>query len=145
MQKVTGVFFCFAVSCWLGVAFQAGCDAPVPVGGGYSPVTAAEIAGMSTSHRTGMHQFEFNWAFDANRFLLEGDNLPDDLVVELLGLTYSDESGSKVNRVEGTWVLLNEQELRLTTTSPTQTEGIKLRIFRTGPIRIQTGKAQYVF
>ena len=111
------------------------------VGGNYPPVTDSHFKKAKFSHRTGRTKFVFDWKIDDNKFVIEGKNIPQDLIDVLLG---KDKSASKI---EGTWSIKNEKihfVVHLDETGK-KTRNSKLPIYFTGVIRIETKSAQYVF
>lgn len=114
----------------------------VSPGGNYTPVTAQQLAGKQMTHRTGAHPGSFTWVFDNDNFVIEGQGIPIDLSEAILG------PGVRSDRIEGTWSLVSNQQIRFETASgqPAGTlRSAELPIFFTGVIRIQTDDAQYCF
>lgn len=111
------------------------------VGGNYPPVTETQFKKADFSHRTGRAKFEFDWKIDGNKFVIEGKNIPQDLIDVLLG---KDKSATKI---EGTWSIKNEKIHFVAHLDETgkKTRNSKLPIYFTGVIRIETKSAQYVF
>jgi len=50
---------------------------------GKSPVQASALIGETTSQRTGQHDYQFSWKFDAENFEITGDSIPEDLLKDL--------------------------------------------------------------
>ncbi len=128
----------------LGLLF-AGCDASMThrreTGAHYPPVTAEQLAGKSTVYRKDRDDASFTWVFEADRFLIEGDNIPADLVVAMLG------PDGKTQRIEGNWNIVDGNiYLEVKTDQPEgSARQCSFAIYSTGVIRIDTGAAQYVF
>jgi hypothetical protein len=103
-------------------------------------VTAEELQGHECSHRTG-GDFSFNWSFDRDTFVIEGDDIPPDLVTAMLG------PDASATRIEGTWHIHGHIIDFLVRTDDPEAEPRKssLHIFFTGVIRVSTSEAQYVF
>ncbi|MEY4568122.1 MAG: hypothetical protein RLY14_3092 [Planctomycetota bacterium] len=125
----------------LSVALLFGCArSPGPVGGNYPAVTPERLTGSTSSHRTGQHDFDFTWTFDATSFVIEGNAIPTDLIATMLG---PDEQATKI---EGTWEIQDEIiRFFVNTKSSEQARECSMPIYSTGPIRIETSEAQYVF
>ena len=125
----------------LGVGLLIGCGrSPVPVGGNYPAVTPERLAGSTSSPRTGQHDFDFSWTFDATSFVIEGNAIPADLMTAMLG---SDET---VAKIEGAWEIRDgiiHFSVNMEDGGPARE--CSMRIYSTGPIRIETSEAQYVF
>jgi hypothetical protein len=114
--------------------------APAPIGGDYPAVTAERLAGSTSSQRTGQHDFDFTWSFAASSFVNEGIAIPTDLIAAMLG---PDE---KASSIEGTWEIRDGIiHFFVTTKDAEQARDCSMRIYSTGPIRIETSEAQYVF
>lgn len=110
------------------------------MGGGYAPVTSQVLLDRTFSHRTGGEKFDFTWTFEGTRFVVDGDHIPPDLSVALLG------TASEVNVIEGSWHIEDGQiEFAVDTGEHNEERKSALRIFNTGVVRIETAEAQYVF
>ncbi len=126
------------------VAMFLGCESKPPrfTGGDYPPVTKEQLTGSVLSLRTGRQKFDFSWTFEANSFVVEGPEIPPDLVAALLS------PNAAVSRIEGTWEIRDETIYFYVETGEAESMSIReafLPIFFTGVIRIQTSEAQYVF
>ncbi|WP_425397574.1 hypothetical protein [Aeoliella sp.] len=134
---------CLAVL--MSVSIVVGCGplgSTSSTGGNYPPVTEAELIGKKCANRTGQDDGAFQWAFEKDRFVLEGTDIPPDLLLVMLG------EDAKSEKIEGTWEIDDDENIHFFVETD-QPEGkpreSKLRIFFTGVIRIQTDDAQYVF
>ena len=105
--------------------------------GGTSPVAPSSLVGKTTSHRTGQHDYQFCWKFDASNFEISGNSITDDLLKDL-------GCGEQIGKITGKWKVEKESIL-LATDVNGETIKWKMKIFTTGPIRIQSNAAQYVF
>ena len=105
--------------------------------GGESLVTPSSLAGKTSSHRTGQHDFQFSWKFDATKFEISGDSIPNDLLKDF-------GYGDQVGKIAGQWKIEN-RFIHLTTDVNGETTNCEMKIFSTGPIRIQSSDAQYLF
>ena len=105
--------------------------------GGESLVAPSSLTGKTSSHRTGQHDFQFSWKFDATNFEISGDSIPTDLLKDL-------GYGDQVGKITGQWKIENSI-IHLTTDVNGETTDCEMKIFATGPIRIQSSDAQYVF
>lgn len=105
--------------------------------GGKMPVRATALIGQQTSQRTGQHGYQFRWKFDVENFEITGDSIPEDLLKDLC-------NGQPVEEIVGTWKIENDHII-LTTEANGETKNCQMEIFSTGPIRIQSTAAQYVF
>lgn len=125
----------------LGVVLLIGCDrSPVPLGSNYPAVTPERLNGSTSSHRTGQHDFEFTWTFNATSFVIEGRAIPTDLIAAMLG---PDE---KATKIEGAWEIRDGIIHFVVDTEDTEpARECSMRIYSTGPIRIESLEAQYVF
>ena len=128
----------------LSVAIFLGCESKPPrvTGGNYSPVTKEQLTGSDLALRTGRQKFDFSWTFETNRFVVEGPEIPPDLVATLLS------PNAAVSRIEGPWEIRDEAIYFYVETGEAESMSIRessLPIFSTGVIRIQTSEAQYVF
>jgi hypothetical protein len=118
-----------------------GCDAgkPIRIGGNYSPVTAEKLVRAEFSHRTGSEDFDFDWSFQPETFVITGDTIPPDLLTAMLG----PEASGK--RIEGTWKIRDGRIFFGVKTGEGNVRECSLPIYSTGVIRIETQEAQYVF
>lgn len=121
----------------------AGCAAKIqpPVGGNYAPVTAEQLRRAKFSHRTGREKFDFDWSFEGDTFLIQGNEIPTDLTDVML------EPGITAQRIEGVWHI-RDGTIEFTTSIDGSNEKgrtCSLPIYFTGVIRIETPAAQYVF
>ncbi len=125
----------------VGVVLLIGCGrSPVPVGGNYPAVTPERLTGSTSSQRTGQHHFDFTWTFDATSFVIEGSAIPTDLITVMLG---PDEKAAKI---EGTWEIRDGViHFFVDTKDAEPARDCSMRIYSTGPIRIESSEAQYVF
>lgn len=125
----------------LVVVLLFGCNrSPIPVGGNYPAVTPQRLTGSTSSHRTGQHDFDFTWTFDATSFVIEGSALPTDLITAMLG------PDDKATKIEGTWEIRDGIiHFFVNTKDAKPGSNCSMRIYSTGPIRIETSEAQYVF
>ena len=125
----------------LGVVLLLGCDrSPAPVGGSYPAVTPERLTGSTSSQRTGQHDFEFTWTFDATSFVIEGNAIPSDLITAMLG------PDVKATKIEGAWEIRDGIIHFVVDTEDTEpARECSMRIYSTGPIRIESSAAQYVF
>jgi hypothetical protein len=139
-------FSCERHALWLVfIAFSTmGCESPIAMqtstGGGYAPVTYQQLVGKTCTNRTGREDGNFTWVFKEDRFVIEGDNLPVDLVETMLG------PGATADRIEGVWEIQDGAIYFVVpndATAPPRRSS--LPIFFTGVIRIQSPEAQYVF
>ena len=105
--------------------------------GTYPTVQANDLVGRSTSQRTGQHDYNFLWSFDSESFKIDGTSIPKDLIQDLA----IDDTASTIS---GTWEL-EDDTIILTTRNNGKSSETKMKIFATGPIRIQSTGAQYVF
>ena len=120
-----------------------GCDAgkPSQTGGNYPPVTTAQLTRAEFSHRTGREDFDFDWTFQANIFVIAGSEIPPDLLAAMLGPDASAE------RIEGTWKI-RDGRIHFVVKPGDAEHSVRessLPIYFTGVIRIETQDAQYVF
>ncbi|MAI33337.1 MAG: hypothetical protein CMM07_16905 [Rhodopirellula sp.] len=132
------------------VCGASGCNQPTPnpnppqrsiqTGGNYGPPTSAQLAGSSSSHRTGGEKYNFQWSFATSTFSLEGEDIPADLISAILG------NNTQTTSIKGKWEI-NGKMLRLSTESYDDTgpRSVSLPIMNTGVIRVTTPEAQYVF
>jgi hypothetical protein len=134
-------YFGFFLPITFGVALLIGCDrSAVSVGGGYPAVTPARLAGLTSSFRTGQHDFKFSWTFDTTSFVIEGSNIPPDLIVAMLG------PGMTTAKIEGAWEIRDGViHFFVDKEDSNSANECAMRIYCTGPIRIETPDAQYVF
>ena len=127
----------------IGLALS-GCESaaepPIQLGGNYAPVTAEQLRQTEFSHRTGAEEFSFDWTFERDTFLIEGD-VPPDLIAAMLG------SNASASRIDGTWQIRNGTIDFLVNIGGADNKQHKcsLPIYFTGVIRIETPEAQYVF
>ena len=105
--------------------------------GGESLVSPSSLSGKTSSHRTGQHDFQFSWKFDATNFEIFGDSIPTDLLKDL-------GYAGQVGKITGQWKIEN-RIIHLTTDVNGETKNCEMKIFATGPTRIQSSDAQYVF
>ena len=113
---------------------------PAQVGGSYPPVTPERLAGSSSSHRTGHDDFEFTWSFDATSFVIEGSAIPTDLISAMLGPDVS------ATEIQGKWEIRDGTIHFFVDTGDTDSvKECSMPIYSTGPIRIESSAAQYVF
>ena len=93
------------------------------------------------SHRTGAEDFDFTWTFEDDRFVIDGAEIPPDLIAAMLGPDVS------TTRIEGTWRIHDEQIEFVVNDDQGNATARKcsLPIYFTGVIRIETPEAQYVF
>ncbi len=142
MCKSRALFFICAVQVGMVIV---GCgsvsEPPVEVGGNYPPVTEKQLRQTEFSHRTGGEDFEFTWSFEDDRFVIEGNEIPSDLITAILG------PDASTTRIEGTWQIHDGTiDFALDDDDDSGTAGkCSLPIYFTGVIRIETPKAQYVF
>jgi len=120
-----------------------GCSSAVPTpipGDSYPPVTAEQLAGSRSSHRTGQDKFEFTWSFDETSFLIEGMAIPTDLISAMLGHDIA------VAKIQGKWEI-RDGTIHFFVDAGDSGSGreCSMPIYRTGPIRIESSAAQYVF
>ena len=115
-----------------------GCEARQATGQGYSAVVATDLEGRSSSHRTGLHNFDYCWSFDGDEFLIEGPSIPEDLILEIVGESDVDD------KIQGSWQI-DADWITLTVDDADGRHISRFKIFNTGVIRIQTKDAQYVF
>ena len=130
---------------WLIGLSATGCTPPsgtrASPGTGYGAVTAEQLRRTPFSHRTGGEDFDFDWSFDGDTFVIEGQQIPADLTNALLG------PGVTAPRIEGRWEISNET-IVLTPKLDGGKQDAKpcsFPIYFTGVIRIETEAAQYVF
>ncbi|MDA7873765.1 hypothetical protein N9B17_01245 [Rhodopirellula sp.] len=125
----------------LGVVLLLGCDCSLaPDGGSYRAVTPEKLTGSTSSQRTGQHDFEFTWTFDATSFVIEGNAIPSDLITAMLG------PDVKATKIEGAWEIRDGIICFVVgTEDKVPARECSMRIYSTGPIRIESSEAQYVF
>lgn len=136
----------FAALCLSILVMQVGCfqNRTGNLGGNYPAVTAADVDGIESTHRTGMHNFDFRWTFTSDQFLIEGPDIPTDLIIDLVGKPQGEEYESEITQINGAWHLFDDN-ICLSIGDGEEEREVKLPIFFTGPLRIQSSEAQYVF
>ena len=105
----------------------------------YGPVSAEQLEGTTCSYLPAHHEFEFEWSFKSDTFLIEGQNIAPDIIAGLLG------PNASANRIEGTWSIDRGQIEFVVNIGDQDARTSKFRIYSTGVIRIETPKRQYVF
>lgn len=115
---------------------------PIQVGRDYPAVTPERLAGLTSSQRTGKHHFEFTWSFDATSFVIEGPAIPTDLIFNMSG------SDMELTKIEGEWDIQGDIINLFVNSGVEDSEPARkcsMRIYSTGPVRIENSEAQYVF
>jgi hypothetical protein len=140
---MTAIHSRFILPAALVVILCVGCDSAIPPptpGGYYPPVTPERLAGSTTSQRTGQDDFEFEWSFGETLFVIEGSAIPTDLMSAMLG---PDVSATKI---EGKWEIRDGTiHFFVDTEISDSVRECSMSIYSTGPIRIESSAAQYVF
>ena len=122
---------------FLAINFS-GCNRTKTARIGYKKtVSASELAGKSSTQRTGQHSYEFSWTFSDDQFKIIGDAIPGDLLDDLC-------EGHATEEISGQWRIV-DGSLLLELDTENGTKECQMEIFATGPIRIQSSAAQYVF
>lgn len=133
---MAGLLLCSVI---VGCGPAGGMPSP---GDNYPPVEEADLIGKKCTNRTGQDDGAFKWSFEKDRFVLEGTDIPPDLLLVLLG------DDATAEKIEGTWEVDDSENIHFfveTDQPKDQPRESKLHIFFTGVIRIQTDDAQYVF
>jgi hypothetical protein len=113
---------------------------PTQDGSSYPAVTPERLTGSTSSRRTGQHDFEFAWSFDATSFSIEGNAIPPDLITAMLG------SGVKATKIEGAWEIRDGIiHFFVDSNSTGPARECSMKIYSAGSIRIESSEAQYVF
>ena len=134
--------FGFLVLAMAVAASLSACDyrSKTPTGGSYPPVTAEKLLSATFSHRTGQDHFQFRWKFDADQFVIEGEQIPPDLTDALLG------PNQTAKKISGKWKIQNDRIYFEVPAGEDQPPiQCDMSIFSSGVIRIQSSDAQYVF
>ena len=150
MQTISSTLWLHLLALIMTMSWVSGCEKVIPspnpqqgaiqLGGNYPRISSKDFAGTNSSQRTGKDEYNFTWSVATSTFLIEGDDIPEDLVTALLGDT------TQTTRIEGKWEIKGETlHLSIDSGNDESPRAIALPIVNTGVIRVITPDAQYVF